>query len=136
MRDVISRFRVATEAGDVEGFMSLIDPDAELVSPIFGRLVIRGQRDLRTLFTAVYGSIKGLTWIDEITDGRLTLLRGEARIGPVKLDDAMVLELGPDGRIRKIRPHFRPLLGLMTFALIVGVKLMRHPALFVRAARR
>jgi hypothetical protein len=114
--EVISRFRNTTEAGDIDGFMALIHPEAELVSPIFGRLVIRGERDLRTLFTAVYGSLKGLTWIDQVTGDRLALLRGEARIGPARLDDAMVLELGPDGRIRRIRPHFRPLLGITMFA--------------------
>lgn len=106
--DVISQFRTATEAGDVAGFMGLIHPQAELVSPIFGRLVIRGERDLRTLFTAVYGSVKELRWVDQVGDERLVLLRGEAKIGPTRLDDAMVLELGPDRRIRRIRPHFRP----------------------------
>jgi len=136
MGDVISRFRATTEAGDVEGFMALIEPNAELVSPISGRLVIRGERDLRTLFTAVYGSIKGLSWVDQITEGQLTLLRGEARIGPAKLDDAMVLELGADGRIHRIRPHFRPLLGSTLFALIVGAKLISHPGLLIRATRR
>jgi hypothetical protein len=99
-------------------------------------LVIRGERDLRTLFTAVYGSVKNLSWVDQVGDERLVLLRGEARIGPTRLDDAMVLELGPDGRIRRIRPHFRPLLGMVMFTLIVGVKLVRQPGLFLRAARR
>lgn len=136
MEDAVSRFRAATEAGDVEGFMALIDPDGELISPISGRLVIRGEDDLRTLFAAVYGSIKGLSWVDQIIEGRLALLRGEARIGPTRLDDAMVLELGSDGRIRRIRPHFRPLLGCITFALIVGAKLLLRPGLLVRAARR
>src|SRR3954468_3824355 len=36
MQDAISRFRAATEAGDVDGFMPLLDPNAELVSPISG----------------------------------------------------------------------------------------------------
>src|SRR3954465_512227 len=97
--DVISQFRSATEAGDVGGFMRLLHPQAELVSPIFGRLIIRGERDLQTLFTAVYGSVKNLRWVDQVGDERLVLLRGEARIGPTRLDDAMLLELGPDQRI-------------------------------------
>jgi hypothetical protein len=134
--DVISQFRAASEAGDVAGLMGLIDPRAELISPIFGRLVIRGERDIRTLFTAVYGSLKNLRWVDSVGDERLVLLRGEASIGRTRLDDAMVLELGVDGRIRRIRPHFRPLLGSAMFTAIVGAKLARHPGLFLRAARR
>lgn len=136
MGDVISSFRTATEEGDVDGFMTLIHPDAALVSPVSGRLVIRGERDLRILFTAVYSSVKDLVWVDEISSGNMAVLRGEARIGPTRLDDAMVLELGPDGRIKTIRPHFRPLLGMATFALIVGAKLLRSPGLLVRAMRR
>jgi len=135
MEDVVTLFRAATEAGDVDRFMALIHPEAELVSPVFSRLVIRGDRDLRTLFTAVYGSIKQLNWVDQVSDDRLALVRGEATIGGARLDDAMVLELGDDGRIRKIRPHFRPWLGIVMFALVVGGKLARHPALFVRAVR-
>jgi hypothetical protein len=77
-----------------------------------------------------------LSWVDQVGDERLVLLRGEARIGPTRLDDAMVLELDPDRRIRRIRPHFRPLLGMVMFTLIVGVKLVRHPGLLLRAARR
>src|SRR3954451_2423829 len=116
--------------------MQLLSPDAELVSPVFGRLVIRGERDIRTLFDAVYASIRDLRWVDEVADERLILLRGESRIGPARLDDAMVLELGPDGRIQRVRPHFRPLLGILFFVLIVGARLLGHPGLFIRSARR
>lgn len=132
--ETILRFRAVTEAGDVDGLMPLIHPDADLVSPIFGRLVIRGQRDLGTLFRAVYSSVD-IAWKDQVADERLALLRGETRIAGVRVDDAMVLELGPDGLIHRIRPHLRPWLGLTAFALIVGSKLARHPGFFVRALR-
>ncbi len=136
VHDAIERFRVASQAGDVGGFMSELAVDAELVSPISGRMVFRGQGDLRVLFDAVYGSLTGLTWKDEVTDGKVALLCGEARVGPFKLGDAMVVELAPDGRIQRIRPHLRPLLGLVAFAVVVGAKMALHPAVLVRALRR
>lgn len=37
----------------------------------------------------------------------------------------MVVELAPDGRIRKVSPHLRPWLAL--FALVLGPKVARHP---------
>ena len=40
-------YRVATEAGDVEAIMATLAPDVELVSPISGRMVFRGQDDVR-----------------------------------------------------------------------------------------
>jgi len=135
VQDAIERYRVASAAGDVEGFMSLLAADAELVSPISGRMVFRGTRDLRVLFTAVYGSLRGLTWYEQVADGSVALLRGEARIGPFRLGDAMVFELAPDGRIQRIRPHFRPWLGLSAFAVVVGAKMARHPGVVLRALR-
>jgi len=135
VQDAIERYRVASAAGDVEGFMSLLAADAELVSPISGRMVFRGTRDLRVLFTAVYGSLRGLTWYEQVADGSVALLRGEARIGPFRLGDAMVFELAADGRIQRIRPHFRPWLGLSAFAVVVGAKMARHPGVVLRALR-
>src|SRR5690348_4005846 len=127
MDDAVERYRVATEAGDVQGFMSVLAEDAELVSPISGRMVFRGHRDLRILFDAVYGTLSGLVWRDEARDGSVALLRGEARVGPFKLGDAMIFELAPDGRIRRVRPHFRPWLGSTAFAVAIGFKMARHP---------
>lgn len=61
---------------------------------------------------------------------------GEGPVGPFKLGDAMVFELAPDGRIRRIGPHLRPWLGLTWFALAIVPKLARHPGVLWRAMRR
>jgi hypothetical protein len=134
--DAIERYRRASEEGDIAAMMALLEPDAELVSPISGRMVFRGEADLRVLMTAVYGSLRELRWHDEAGDERVRLLRGEARIGPFRLGDAMVFELSERGRIQRIRPHFRPWLGLTAFALVVGPKVGRHPGAVLRALRR
>ncbi len=136
VEDAIQVYRTASEAGDIEAIMSLLEPDAELVSPISGRMVFRGEEDIRVLFGAVYGSLTDLRWLDEAGDERLRLLRGEARVGPFKLGDAMVFELSERGRISRVRPHLRPWLGLTAFALVVGAKVARHPSVVLRALRR
>ena len=136
MDDAIARYRAATEANDIEAVMATIAPDAELVSPISGRMVFRGHEDLRVLLTAVYGSMTGLRWREEVGDGAVRVLTGEAAVGPVKLGDAMVFELAEDGRIRRISPHLRPWLALTVFALKLGPKVGRHPGLVWRALRR
>jgi hypothetical protein len=43
--------------------------------------------------------------------------------------------LSGNGRIRRIRPHLRPWLGLTGFALLVGPRLARHPGVILRALR-
>ena len=136
MEDVVARYRAASEAGDTAAIMRLLSSDVELVSPISGRMVFRGHADVELLTAAVYATLSQVRWLDEAGDERVRLLRGEAKVGPFRVEDAMVLELSEDGRIERIRPHFRPWLGLTAFALRVGPKVARHPGILMRALRR
>ncbi len=136
MDDAIARYRAASEANDIEGLMATLAPDAELVSPISGRMVFRGANDLRVLLAAVYGSLSGLRWRQQVGEGAVHVVMGQAGVGPVKLEDAMVFELADDGRIQRIRPHLRPWLALTLLAVKLGPKVGRHPGVVLRALRR
>jgi hypothetical protein len=133
--DAVTRFMRATEANDIDAVMETLSPDVELVSPISGRMVFRGAEDVRTLLTAVYGTLSALRWDQQVGDGAVRVVVGEAAVGPVRLTDAMVFDLGPDGRIRRVRPHLRPWLALTVFALVLGPKVGRHPGIVRRALR-
>jgi hypothetical protein len=116
--------------------METLTPDAELVSPLSGRMVFRGAADLRVLLAAVYGSMTGLRWRDDVGDGNVRAVIGDGRVGRFRLGDAMVLELADDGRIRRVRPHLRPWLAVTVFAIKLGPKMVRHPGVVWRALRR
>ena len=135
MDESVTRYLAASEAGDIDGVMDTLTPDVEVVSPISGRMTFRGRDDVRTLLSAVYGSLKSLRWCEQVGDGRHRVALGEMRIGPVAMTDAMVFELAPDGRIRSIRPHLRPWLALTLFAAVVGPKVARRPNVVRRALR-
>ena len=132
----MARYRAASQADDIDGMMETLAPDAELVSPLSGRMVFRGQTDLRVLLTAVYGSMTGLRWREEVGEGDVRVVVGDAAVGPLKIGDAMVFELAADGRIQRIRPHLRPWLTLTLLALKLGPKMGRHPGVLRRALRR
>jgi hypothetical protein len=134
--DAIAEFRAASEANELDAFMDALAPDAELISPLLARGVIRGKEDLKLLFAAVYGSLSGLRWTDEVREGDRGFVVGEARVGPFKIGDAMMFELDSIGRIKRMRPHLRPWLATTWFAIVVGAKLARHPGVIWRAARR
>jgi hypothetical protein len=136
--DAVARYRVASETNDIDGLMSTLSPEVELLSPLSGRMLFRGHADIRILAGAVYGSLRGLRWREEIGEGNVRVLVGEGRVGPARIGDAMVFELGEDGLIHRIRPHLRPWLGLTVFALVVGPKMAGHPGVIWRAltARR
>ncbi|HEX4107585.1 MAG TPA: nuclear transport factor 2 family protein [Solirubrobacteraceae bacterium] len=132
MNDAIARYRAASEANDIDALVETLAPDVELISPIAGRMRFRGRADLRVLLAAVYGTTRDLHWTEQIGE-RVVL--GETRVGPLRLTDAMVFDLAPDGRIARIRPHLRPWLALTLFALLLGPRVARHPGLVLRAIR-
>jgi SnoaL-like domain len=131
----IAEYRAASEANDIDSLMRTLAPDIELVSPLSAHLVFRGQDDLRALLSAVYGTVRGLKWAGELADGDTRFLLGTMRVGPFKLDDAMLFELGADGLIKRIRPHLRPWLATTFFALALGPKIARRPGVMLRALR-
>jgi hypothetical protein len=133
MEDAVSRYRTASEQADIGALMETLAPDVEVVSPISGRMVFRGQDDVRILLAAVYGTLSDLRWTETVGEGDRRVVVGETRVGPLKMTDAMVFELAPDGRIRRISPHLRPWLALTLFAALLGPKVARHPAVVRRA---
>jgi SnoaL-like domain len=135
MNEHLAQYQSASEADDIDGVMATLAPDVEVVSPISGRMVFRGEDDVRHLFAAVYGTLRGLRWTQTVGEGSTWVAVGEARIGPVRMTDAMVLELAPDGRIRKVSPHLRPWLALTLFALVLGPKVAVRPGVVLRALK-
>ncbi|MET8870544.1 nuclear transport factor 2 family protein [Nocardia sp. NPDC004604] len=135
MSDAVAQFREATEAADIDAMMRTLAPDAELTSPLSGRLTFRGHDDLRILLTAAYGSLSHLRWTENIGDGDRRVLLAEASVGPFRMTEAMILELAADGRIRRLNPHLRPWLPLSFLAVKLGPRLLRHPGVMRRAAR-
>jgi hypothetical protein len=131
----VETYREASENADIDRLMTAFAPDAEVVSPISARMVFRGEDDLRHLLAAVYGTVKDLRWTKAIGEGDQRVLYGEFRVGPLRMSDAMVFDLGPDGRISTMRPHLRPWLGLTLFALALGPKVVRRPGVVRRALR-
>jgi hypothetical protein len=131
----VARFKAASEADDIAGMLATLAPDAELVSPLSAKLVFRGGDDIGFLLAAVYGTLTGVRWLEEMGEGSVRTILGEARIGPLRMGDAMILELAEDGRIHRIRPHLRPWLATTVFALVIGTKVARRPGAVLRALR-
>ncbi|WP_039799054.1 hypothetical protein [Nocardia araoensis] len=113
----------------------VLAPDAELISPLSGRLVFRGRDDLRVLLSAAYGSLRNLRWTEEIGDGARRVLLAEAMIGPFRLTEALVLRLDEQGRIHTLQPHLRPWSTLTYLAVRLAAGLVRNPGVIRRAAR-
>ena len=135
MEDAVAGYLKASVANDIDALMETIAPDAELASPLSGRMVFRGRDDLRVLLGAVYSTLRDLRWGEQLGDGAARVVIGDCRVGPLRMSDAMAFELAEDGRICRIRPHLRPWLATTLFALLLGPQIGRHPGLVGRALR-
>ena len=135
-KDAVAQFLEATRTKDIDRIVSTLSPEAELVSPLSGRMVFRGRDDLRVLLGAVYGGLSNLIWREVIGEGSTRVAISDARIAGVAITDAMVLELDEAGLIVRIQPHLRPWLAITLFALLLVPKIARHPGVLRRALRR
>jgi hypothetical protein len=131
--DAVATFCAAAQTNDVDAMVGALSPDAELLSPLSGRMIFRGTNDLRILLGAVFGGLRGLRWQEFVGDGQTRVAVSEARVAGLRIGDAMVIQLDDAGRIARIRPHLRPWLATTAFALRLGPKLARHPGVIRRA---
>jgi hypothetical protein len=135
LQPAVARFCEAAVAKDIDGVISTLAEDAELVSPLSGKLVFSGRDDLRTLLGAVYGLLRGIRWEDTIGHGQLASGVEVARVMGLRIDNAIVFELGSHGEIVRLRPHLRPWLATTLFAPRLVLELIGHPGIMLRAAR-
>jgi hypothetical protein len=131
--DAVARFCAASVTNDVDGMIAALAHDAELVSPMFARMVVRGHADLRVVLEVVFGGLRNLQWREFVGDGQTRVAVGDARIFGLRIYDAMVIDLDETGRIRRLRIHLRGWLPITARTLEVGLKLSRHPGLLGRS---
>lgn len=115
--------------------LATLASDVELVSPISGRMCFSGIDDVGFLLGKVYGLMRELRWSSVVSDGAKSVLIGEGRVCGLRVTDAMVLDVAPDGRIMRIGPHLRPWLALTVFAAVLGPKVAIRPGVVLRALK-
>ncbi|MGW0247060.1 nuclear transport factor 2 family protein [Nocardia goodfellowii] len=136
MDDFLAQYCAASVARDFDTMMEAVAPDAILISPLSGRSVFRGHDDLRVLLTTVYSALSDSSWEPPIGTGDRRVILGHAKIGPVRLTDAMIVDLDADGRIRRFAPHLRPWLALTLVAIRLVPAMLRNPAVMRRSMQR
>src|SRR5258707_6961570 len=109
--DAVATFCDATRANDVDRIVSTLAPDAELLSPLSGRMVFRGRDDLRVLLGAVYGGLSGLTWREVIGDGATRVAGSDGRVPGVTITQGVGLQLDDTGVVGRVPAHPPPRLG-------------------------
>jgi SnoaL-like domain len=101
-------FRQAAEAGNLELLRETLREDVVLHSPILFR-GFEGREVVSTVLSHVAATLEGLTYTDELSDGKTVTLRFKARVGDRELEGIDFLDLDEDGKIAELTVFMRPL---------------------------
>lgn len=104
-------FRAAVEAGDHAAARALLHDDVVFLSPAVFR-PIEGRLAVDVYLQAAERTFEDLTYVEELTSDRSTILRFHARVGDRTLEGIDHITTDPDGRITEFRVMIRPLSGL------------------------
>lgn len=133
--DAVARYCAASEAGDMQALAATFAPDIELPSPLLASFRFRGSADVKSVLSEVYALLDKVSWEEPIGSGRTRVAVTHAKFLGIHIDDAMLFELDAEDRITRIRPHLRPLLATIVFALLLGLRMALHPSVVLRALR-
>lgn len=127
---VVSAFRDAAERRDLEAILATLTPDVVIRSPVSARLAFAGTEQARELFGVVFAALGEFTYTDELGDAETRILVYRGRLAGEEIEEAQLLRLAEDGRIRELTFFIRPLPGLAGVAagLAPGLARRRHGA--------
>lgn len=135
MDDAVARYCAASEAKDMQALAATFAPDVELPSPLIGAIRFRGRDDVSFVLSAVYDLLSEVKWGEQIGSGQTRVVVAYAKFFGLRIDDAMIFDLDSEGRICRIRPHLRPLLATIAFALLLGPRVALRPAVLLGALK-
>jgi SnoaL-like domain len=120
------RFKEAAEAGDVEDVLATLAPDVVLNSPITSSGHFTGLDDMRGLMTAVFDTLSDIRYFEDFGDATTRLIANRAHIGNQQIEEALLIRLDDQARIRELTVFVRPLPGLTAMLAGLGPKLARR----------
>jgi SnoaL-like domain len=110
-------YQQATEAHDVQAVIALLAPDIIVRSPITTRIRFEGIDDVSDLFIRIFDILSDIRFYETIGEGESSqVIFWRARVGKHYLEEANLLRLDDQGRIKEMTVFMRPLPGVLALA--------------------
>lgn len=122
----IARWRTASESGDAEAALACLSPDIVLASPLTDQFRLEGTDQLRDFLTAAFTAVEDIRFHTETGQGDTYALVYRARVASQPFEEAQVLRLDDQARIREITLFGRPMPALTALMITLGPKLARQ----------
>lgn len=114
-------FRAAVEAKDLGALTALLAEDVVFSSPVSFK-PYRGREQVGWILATVATVFEDFVYVDELADGRRSMLRFTARIGERTLEGVDLIEQDEMGAIRALTVMVRPLSALQALGVAMAAR--------------
>ena len=122
----IAHWRAAAESADADAALACLSPEIVLNSPLTDQFRLEGTDQLRDFLTAAFTAVKGIRFHTQTGQGNSYALAYRARVGSQQFEEAQLLLLDDEARIREIALFGRPLPALTALMITLGPDLARR----------
>jgi hypothetical protein len=122
----VARWRAAAESADADAALACLSPDIVLNSPHTDQFPLEGTDQLRDFLGAAFTAVKGINFHTQTGQGDTYALVYRARVGSEPFEEAQLLRLDDEARIKEITLFGRPLPALTALMITLGPDLARR----------
>jgi hypothetical protein len=122
----IAQWKDAGERADSAAAMACLSEDVELVSPLTAQFRFKGIEQMQDVIVSAFEVITGIKYHTDVGDGDTRALFYTAQIRGIDFEEAQLLRLDPEGRIRELTLFGRPLPALTAMMAGMGPRLIRR----------
>jgi hypothetical protein len=122
----IAAWRAAGENGDAQAAAATLAPDVEVISPLTASFRFHGPAQVTDMLDCAFEVIHDIRFHTEVGDGRVWALFYHARAGREPVEEAQLIRLDDQDRIRELTLFGRPLPALTTVMAGIGPRLLRR----------
>jgi hypothetical protein len=122
----IATWRAAAESGDAEAALACLSPDVVLVSPLTDQFRLAGTGQLRDFLASAFTAVEDIRFHTQTGQGDTYALVYRARVASQPFEEAQLLRLDDQARIREITLFGRPMPALTALMITLGPDLARR----------
>jgi hypothetical protein len=122
----IDAWRAAGENGDARAAAATLAPDVEVISPLTAKFRFHGPEQVTDMLASAFEVIHGIRFHTEVGEGRVWALFYHAQAGREPVEEAQLIRLDDQDRIRELTIFGRPLPALTEVMAGIGPRLLRR----------
>jgi hypothetical protein len=126
LHSTVASWRAAAERGDVDAAVACLSRDVVLSSPLTEQFRLEGPDQLRDFLTSAFTAIEDIGFHTQTCEGEAYSLFYRARVGSQPFEEAQLLRLDDEARIREITLFGRPMPALTALMTTMGPELARR----------